>query len=158
FLIGNAVGQNEIHGADQFSGEAGRAEHTLYKADLRPNDEHVLIQSKALTTRDREFGDTVDQVVGRLVGTKHVQNVRSPLAGDAPVSHDGHSALVDFQITGNDVQARDRVSPSQDAVKAVQAQHPGLFVAQFGTVSTNQELQNTFKSDLGKAELLSFPI
>ena len=29
FMIGNAVGQNEIHGADQFTGEAGRAEQTL---------------------------------------------------------------------------------------------------------------------------------
>ncbi|MFL5859679.1 MAG: hypothetical protein ACJ780_02715, partial [Solirubrobacteraceae bacterium] len=29
-LIGLAVGQNKIHGADRFSGEAGRAEQALY--------------------------------------------------------------------------------------------------------------------------------
>jgi uncharacterized membrane protein YdfJ with MMPL/SSD domain len=158
FMIGNAVGVNQIHGADQFSGESGRAEHTLYKADLRPNDEHVLIQSKTLTTTDPEFRDTVDQVVAHLFFTKHVKNVVSPLAGDAPVSDDGHSALVDFQITGDDLEAQDRVEPSQDAVKAVQADHPRMVVDQFGNVSTNKELQNVFTSDLGKAESLSFPI
>ena len=45
-MLGNAVGKNMIQGADMFSGEAGRAEQTLYDAGLRPNTEHVLIQSK----------------------------------------------------------------------------------------------------------------
>src|SRR5204863_8784508 len=67
FMIGRAVAPNQIHGADQFSGEAGRAEHTLYQAALRPNDEHVLIQSKTLTTTDPEFGDAGDQVAAHLV-------------------------------------------------------------------------------------------
>src|SRR4051812_9175400 len=49
FAIGNAVGQSNIHGADQFSGESGRAEQTLQNAGLRPNSEHVFIQSKTLT-------------------------------------------------------------------------------------------------------------
>jgi RND superfamily putative drug exporter len=40
--IGGAVGQSQIHGADQFSGEAHRAEKTLHEAGLRPNDESVL--------------------------------------------------------------------------------------------------------------------
>ena len=54
-VLGQAVGQNKIQGADQFSGEAGRAEHTLEDAGLRPNDEHVLIQSRTLTVEDPEF-------------------------------------------------------------------------------------------------------
>jgi uncharacterized membrane protein YdfJ with MMPL/SSD domain len=48
-MLGNSVGQNQIHGADQFSGEAGRAEHALEDAGLRPNNEAVLIQSPKLT-------------------------------------------------------------------------------------------------------------
>jgi uncharacterized membrane protein YdfJ with MMPL/SSD domain len=158
FGIGNVITQNQIHGADQFSGEAGRAEKTLYKADLRPNDEHVLIQSKTLTTTDQEFRDAIDQVSARLFFAKHVKNIVSPLSGDAPVSDDGHSALVDFQITGDDLEAQDRVKPSEDAIKAVQARHPDLVVEQFGTVSTNKKLQDVFASDLSKAESLSFPI
>jgi hypothetical protein len=44
-MLGNSVGQNQIHGADQSSGEAGRAEHALEGAGLRPNNEAVLTQS-----------------------------------------------------------------------------------------------------------------
>src|SRR3954452_21944638 len=158
FAIGNAVGQNQITGADQFSGEAGKAEKTLYAADLRPNDEHVLIQSKTLTTTDPEFRAAVKDAVDRLGNTKDVKNVVSPLTGSAPVSDDGRSALVDFQITGDSLQAQTRVDPSKATVAAVQADHPKLDVEQFGTVSSNKELQDTFQSDLGKAEGLSFPI
>lgn len=42
-MAGNAVGQKQIHGADQFSGEAGRAEQALYDSGLRPNKESVLV-------------------------------------------------------------------------------------------------------------------
>jgi len=54
-LIGQMAGQKTIFGADQFNGEAGRAEHTLEDAGLRPNDEVVLVQSKSLTTADPEL-------------------------------------------------------------------------------------------------------
>jgi RND superfamily putative drug exporter len=157
-FIGNAVGANTIHGADQFSGEAGKAEHTLYGAGLRPNDEHVLIQSKKLTTTDPEFRDAVDEVSAKLFFAKHVKHVVSPLAGEAPVSDDGHSALVDFQITGDSLEAQDRIEPSQDAVKDVQARHPNMIVEQFGSVSSQKELNDTFESDLSKAETISLPI
>ncbi len=157
-MLGGVIGSNTIHGADQFSGESGRAERTLYDADLRPNDEHVLIQSGSLTVRDPEFRATIAQTAARLSRTEDVRNVVTPFTGDAPVSADRRSALVDFEITGNSLEAAKRVDPSKDAVKAVQAQHPGLRVEQFGSVSSNAELQDTFKSDLAKAELLSFPL
>ena len=41
---------------------------------------------------------------------------------------------------------------------AVQDAHPELRVEQFGSVSSNKELNDTFTSDLAKAELLSFPL
>ncbi len=100
FLIGNAVGQKMIHGADQFSGEAGRAEHALYDSGLRPNDEHVLVQSTTLTVTDPAFRSTINDAVVRLRRTENVVNVASPLGGGAPISGDKHAALVDFDITG----------------------------------------------------------
>jgi hypothetical protein len=54
-MAGITVGQNKIHGADQFSGEAARAEHALEDAGLRPNTEHVFIQSEKLTIREPQF-------------------------------------------------------------------------------------------------------
>jgi uncharacterized membrane protein YdfJ with MMPL/SSD domain len=157
-MVGQAIGQNQIHGADQFSGEAGRAEKTLYGAGLRPNTENVLIQSKTLTIKDPEFRSAIEQSTARLSKTKDVVNVKSPLSGDAPVSADQHSALVEFEITGDDLEAQDRIDPSQDAVESVQAQHPNLIVEQFGNVSSNKELNDTFTEDLLKAEQLSLPI
>jgi uncharacterized membrane protein YdfJ with MMPL/SSD domain len=157
-LIGNMIGQNKIHGADQFSGEAGRAEQTLEGAGLRPNTEHVFIQSNQFTIRDPRFRSAVIQATNRLGHADHVVNVVSPLTGDAPVSADGHSALVDFEITGDSLQAEKRLGPSEDAVAAVKAAHPGLQVDQFGDVSSNKELNDTMQSDLQKAELLSFPV
>ena len=157
-LIGRAVPQNQMHGADNFSGEAGRAEQALYSSGLRPNDEHVFIQSKTLTIRDPRFRAAIQQSTAGLARARFVRNVRSPLSGNAPVSADGHSALVDFQITGNDLKAADRLDPAKKVVSTVEARHPELFVDQFGDVSTNKELNNIFSSDLGKAEMLSFPI
>jgi uncharacterized membrane protein YdfJ with MMPL/SSD domain len=159
-MVGNLVGQNTIHGADQFSGEAGRAEHTLEDAGLRPNSENVLIQSDKLTIDDPEFRTAIEETTRRLSQAQYVQNVNSPLTGggDAPVSADKHSALVDFEITGDSLEAQDRLDPAKNAVDAVQAQHPDLLVEQFGNVSSNKELNDTFESDLLKAETLSLPL
>ncbi|HEY2602490.1 MAG TPA: MMPL family transporter [Thermoleophilaceae bacterium] len=157
-FIGQAVGQNQIHGADDFSGEAGTAEQALYGAGLRPNTEHVFFQSRNLTIRDPQYRAAVVDATARLRHTKDVVNVVSPITGDAAVSADGRSALVDFEITGNSLQAADRLGPAEDAVAAVKAKHPELRVDQFGDVSSNKEIDDTFSSDLGKAEMLSFPI
>jgi uncharacterized membrane protein YdfJ with MMPL/SSD domain len=157
-LLGNAVGKNTIQGADQFSGEAGKAEQTLYDSGLRPNTEHLLIQSKELKVEDPEFKATIQQATARLSRTEDVRNVQSPLTGDAPVSLDQHSALVQFDITGDSLEAAKRLEPSNEAVSAVQADHPQLRVEQFGGVSANKELNDTFSSDLAKAELLSLPL
>jgi RND superfamily putative drug exporter len=157
-IAGNMIGKNQIHGADQYSGEAGRAEHTLEAAGLRPNTEDVFIQSSNLTTRDPQFRSTIADAVARLSRTEHVVNVGSPLAGGGAVSADGHSALVEFEITGDSLEAEKRLGPAKDAVAAVKAAHPELRVDQFGSVSTNKEINDTVQSDLSKAELLSFPI
>ena len=158
FGVGNIVGQKQIFGADQFNGESGRAEHALEDAGLRPNDEVVLVQSRKLTIADPEFRSAIEQTTKRLSRTKDVQNVKSPLTGAAAVSPDRHSALVEFEITGNALQAADRIDPSRDAVSSVRAVHPNFRVEQFGNVSTQKELNEIFQSDLGKAEMISLPI
>ena len=157
-MLGNAVGKNTITGADQFSGEAGRAEQTLYDSGLRPNTEHVLVQSRELTVADPEFEAAIRQTTRELSTTEHVRNVLSPLSGEAPVSVDQHSALVQFDITGDPLEAAKRLEPAQEVVATVKADHPQLRVEQFGSVSSNKELNETFSSDLAKAELLSLPL
>ena len=157
-FVGNAIGQNQIHGADAFTGEAGDAEEVLYDAGLRPNDEVVIIQSDSLTIEDPEFRATIEQTVGELSGAQYVENVKSPLDGAGSVSEDGRTVLIDFEITGDDLEARDRLGPAETAVAAVAADHPDLLVEQFGNVSANKELNDTFTSDLAQAELISLPL
>ncbi len=157
-MAGNAIGKEEIHGADMFNGESHDAEDTLYDAGMRPNDELVIIQSESLTFKDPEFAAAIEQTVEELSGAQYVQNVTSPLDGGGSVSEDGRSVLVDFEITGDDLEARDRLVPAESAVAAVKADHPDLLIEQFGNVSANKELNDTFTSDLGKAELISLPL
>ncbi len=87
-----------------------------------------------------------------------MENVESPLNGKGSVSEDGRTVLIDFEITGDDLEARDRLEPAEDAVAAVAADHPDLLVEQFGNVSANKELNETFSSDLAQAELISLPL
>ena len=156
--IGQGVGSNMIQDADLYSGESRRAEQTLYGAGMRPNDEHILIQSRQLTTDDPEFQAAIQDTAARLRRTEDVKNVVSPLTGAAPVSADKHSAMVDFEITGDSLEARKRLDPTAETVSALQDRHPELRVEQFGSVSTNKELNDTFTGDLAQAELLSFPL
>src|SRR5690242_20096514 len=158
-LIGRAVAPQQLQGPDNFTGEAGTAETALYGAGLRPNTEHVFFQSKTLTIHDPQYRAAVQQAASELSHARNVQNVVSPLGGgDAAVSADGRSALVDFEITGDSLQAAKRLGPSEDVVAAVKARHPELSVDQFGDVSSKKELNDTFSSDLAKAEMLSLPI
>ena len=157
-MLGNAVTRNEIHGEDLFTGEAHDAEQALEDANLRPNDEVVIIQSESLTVEDPEFQAAISQTTDELSAAEYVTHVESPLSDGGSVSEDGHAALVDFQITGDDLEARDRLGSAESAVAAVRAEHPEFFIAQFGNVSTNKELNDTFTSDLGKAELISLPL
>ena len=126
---------------------------------MRPNSESVLVQGKTLTTDDREFQTAIDQLTARLSKAEDVENVVGPLQRGGTVSADKHSALVDFEITGDDLEAKKRLEPAQDAVQDVQNAHAGrLLIEQFGSVSSNKELNETFSEDLLKAEMLSFPL
>jgi uncharacterized membrane protein YdfJ with MMPL/SSD domain len=158
-MLGNAIGKNEIHGADAFTGEAHDAEQALESAGMRPNDEVVIVQSETLTLDDPEFRATIAQTTDELARAQYVQHIESPLSGgEGTVAENGRSVLIDFEITGDDLQARDRLEPAKAAVATVQADHPDFLVEQFGSVSSNKELNDTFQSDLAKAELISLPL
>jgi len=157
-FLGNAVGQQVIHGADQFSGESGDAEQALYANGLRPNDEHILVQSETLTIADPEFQSAINDSIAKLEKTDDVVEIQSPLGGGAAVTEDQHSALVNFEITGDTLEAADRVDPSIAVVDEVAADHPDLTVEQYGAASTQKELNEIFSEDLLQAETLSLPI
>src|SRR5918997_1220066 len=159
FFVGqNVVTQKRISDVDQFSGEARDAEPAREDAGLRPTEEIVFVQSDELTVRDREFQAAVEDVTGRLSQVRYVENVESPLTGAGEVSADGHAALVNFEIAGDSTETKERVDPTLAAVAAVQADHPGLAIEQFGDASAEKAIDEVIQDDLGKAGLLSIPI
>ena len=56
---------------------------------------------------------------------------------------DRRSALVQFEIRGDQDKADKKVQPVLDAVGRVQQRHPGFTVAEFGFASSTHELNNT---------------
>lgn len=139
---------------------AGRwsAQHRK-KAIPEKAPESVLIQSRrgAASTGEPEFRAVVNDVVSRLERTRHLRNVASPYGPDAAglLSEDGRSALVTFELPGDD--AEEKVDPSLDAVAALADQHPGYRIEQFGDGSAAKALTQAFEDDFQRAEVTSLP-
>jgi uncharacterized membrane protein YdfJ with MMPL/SSD domain len=158
-IMGAAVIERQsIETADTFSGESKQAERALTDAGLRPTEEVVLLQSTDATATDPEFEALVAETAAELKGTEHVANVATPADGGGAISDDGHSVIVDFQITGDDADRSINVVESEDTVAALAAANPEFNVEQFGGASANKGLQESFQKDLGKAGMLSLPL
>ena len=158
-FIGGSVGTKTLTDADIGIGESGRADRAVSDHFPERAPESVLIQSRSgAGTRDEGFRAVVDDVVTRLEGTRHVRNVASPYApGNAGLlSEDGRSALVTFELPGDDAEAK--VDPSLEAVAALAREHPGFRVEQFGDGSAEKALNKAFEDDFQKAEFTSLPI
>ncbi|HEY7731512.1 MAG TPA: MMPL family transporter, partial [Gaiellaceae bacterium] len=83
----------------------------------------------------------------------------SPLAAgnETQISADRHSAIVEFEIRGDDEKAVDKIDPVIEAVDAAAAAHPQLSIDEFG-VSADKQVDEKFAQDLEKAGLLSLPV
>ena len=91
---------------------------------------------------------------------KGVDKVESPLAdgNDGQLSKDGRSALITFEIPGDDDVAEERVDSTLAATAAAQKAHPEVFVGQFGDASADKAISKAFEDDFKKAEVLSLPL
>jgi uncharacterized membrane protein YdfJ with MMPL/SSD domain len=158
-LGGQLVKQNQIAAVDNFNGESHQAERALTDSGLRPTEEVALLQNREVTANDPAFKATIAQTAAKLRATEHVQNVSTPFdGGGGAISNDGHSVLVDFEISGEDTDAATNVVESEDTIAALQAAHPDFNVEQFGSGSTDKSLNEAFNSDLGKAGMISLPL
>src|SRR5262249_51672460 len=103
---------------------------------------------------------TVADVVRSVSAQPQVERVRSPLlaANSGQVSDDRHSALVQFEIKGDQDKADKKVQPILDAVSSVQTRHSDFTVSEFGFASATQELNDTLNKDFQRAEYSSLPV
>ena len=156
--LGGAVGQRDLSDAEATPGESGRAEAALERARIDSNDEVVLVESSKHRAGDPEFRAAVAETTARLARLPSVTAISSPARGGGVVSADGHAALIEFRIRGNQEAADAKVDASLAAVAAAQRHHPGLRIDQFGDASASKALEKVFEEDLGKAETTSLPI
>ncbi len=160
-LVGGALGMKEIESEDLGSGESKRADQTL--ADGFPDraNEEVLVQGRGtLTAADPRFRAAVNDVVRSLSRFGTVRAVKSPLdpGNESQVSSDRRSALVTFDLLGDEDELDQNVEAVLAGVARIQAAHPDLRVEEFGDASTNKAVSDSFQDDLRKAEKLSLPI
>jgi uncharacterized membrane protein YdfJ with MMPL/SSD domain len=161
FLAG-AVGQKTIADEDYGNGSSKTADKAIAAANFRDAaEEQVLVQGKgSVKVGDAQFTTAVKDVVNRLDKTAQVDKIESPFAkgNEGQISKDGRSALVTFEIPGDDDVAEDRVDATLAATAAAQKANPQVFVGQFGDASSDKAISKAFEDDFKKAEGLSLPI
>jgi len=160
-VIGGAVGKKALKQSDTASGDTRVAQKILDDAGFAGHaGESVLVQSKTQTVTDGAFRATVDDVVRTVSAQPAVARVRSPLgrSNRGQVANDGHSAIVQFEIRGDEDKAQDKVAPVLAAVAGVQKAHPGFEVAEFGEASAAHVLSDTVGKDFQRAEYSSLPV
>ena len=160
--LGSVAGTKMLKEADTAAGGTKTAEQILKRAGFPDRaGESVLVQS---TDREHRRPRVPRHRCGRRAhacrALPQVQRVRSPLepANAGQVSKDRHSALVQFEIRGDEDKADKKVQPVLDAVAGVQQRHPGFTVAEFGFASSTHELNNTLSKDFKRAEYSSLPV
>ena len=161
-FIGGAVGQKTLADEDLGNGESKRADQIVEAAGFpEQSGETVLIQGRdGLKVGDPGFTAVVKDAVAKLDATKGVSEVESPLSPEnaGNLSKDGTSALITFELPGDEDKAADRVDAPLATVAALQKAHPEVTVGEFGDASSEKQIGEAFEEDFKKAEVLSLPI
>jgi len=117
---GTAAGQINIPDARLGDGQSGHVNRLIDDAGFDKHaNEMVLVQSDSLTVHDSAFRAAIGDTVRTLAQTDNVTNIEDPLNGDsANVSKDGHSALVRFDVPGDETELETRIVPIMIGSKA----------------------------------------
>ncbi len=154
FMAGQNLGTKTLTQEQSGVGDSGRADRIVKDSYPDRIDEAVLIQSKTLKTDDPQYRAVVSDVTKRLQETKGVHSITSPYGEGkqlAPVSDDGHSTMIGFEINGatEDAAPMKIVDATVADTKAAQRAHPDFNVEQFGSGSS----EDAFHEDLQRGSL-----
>jgi uncharacterized membrane protein YdfJ with MMPL/SSD domain len=160
FVIGSALGTETQTNAQSGVGESGRAARTVDNAFPKHQVEQVLVQSNSATASDPSFRAAVADVQHRLAAVPYTSAFESPYkpANAGQISANGHSALLRFEIAGDENQAAARVSATLKATAAAQAAHGDFTIEQVGDASINKQLNDSIGKDFSRAFVTSLPI
>jgi uncharacterized membrane protein YdfJ with MMPL/SSD domain len=151
--LGGAIRMNMLTTEQAGVGESGTAARAAAAAFPQSAAESVIVQSRDHGAGDPAFRDVAADVVERLAATPGVQEPRR-----GPVSADGHAQLITFTLAGDEEQTKQLVAAPLAAVDAAAKAHPGFTIAEAGDASTMRGIQESFETDLGKAETTSLPL
>ncbi len=161
--IGAVVGQKTTSMQSTDVGQAKKADNILKQAGFPQSDpltEIVVIQSPRLTVTDPEFRSAINDVLRAVTPFNTIDNIRSPLqpANASQVSADGRTALVEWQMRGDEKTAQRNVTALTRATDAVAKAHPDLFVGEAGTASSGKAFNAMFSKQLAQAGERSIPL
>ena len=157
---GGMVGTHSLKPAEMGNGSSRAADLAVDRAGFHDTSgEQVLLQARtpAATPALRQ---AAAELATRLHGVPHVERISSPFDPGAAgqLSKDGRSALLSFELAGDDEAAQKRVDATLAATSAVQRAHPELRVEQIGAASANKAFQDSLDKDFKRAETLSVPL
>jgi uncharacterized membrane protein YdfJ with MMPL/SSD domain len=158
---GLAAGMKMLDPAESLTGESAQAQRVVDGAGLPTRaHESVLVQNPRYLVTDRAFRAAVADVAAALDSQPYVDDVRSPLDRDASglVSPDRHSALVQFELEGGMNEQTSRIGGPLGAVAAMQSQHAGFRIEEFGDASFSKASMDSAGKDFKRAEYLSIPV
>src|SRR5918997_1977854 len=158
---GGMIGTNSLAPAEMGNGSSRTADLAVDKAGFRESSgEQVLIQARSRSATQAQLQQAAAELSARLSRVPHVEKVVSAFDAGAAgqVSKDGRSALLSFEIAGDDDQTAERVDATLAATAAVQARHPELRVEQLGAASADKAFEESLGEDFAKAETLSLPL
>jgi len=158
---GGLIGTNSLSPAEMGNGSSRAADIAVDKAGFRESSgEQVLLQGRTSAVSRADLQQAAAELAERLNRIPHVERVVSAFDAGASgqISADGRSALLSFEIAGDDEDAIDRVDATLAATAAVQARHPDLRVEQVGSASADKAFEESLGKDFEKAETISIPL
>jgi uncharacterized membrane protein YdfJ with MMPL/SSD domain len=161
--LGTVIGTKYLDTNDSNVGESARADEIVkdgFSTKTEEQGEMVLIQSKTLYPNSPAFKAAINDVTRTLDRFPQVTKLESPLAaghGDK-ISDDRHAVMVTFSPKGDFETAALYIENIEAAVDKAQARHPGFYIEELGSVSTEKSLDAAFNSMLAKVGLIALPL
>ena len=153
-VAGSMAGLQILGMTEKGVGESGRADDTLNAGGFeQPARERLVVASDRLDAADPGFSAAVADVRGRLDRAEGVTSLSAPRT-----SADGHSVLLEWQVSGPIDEAADRVGPAIAAVDAAREAHPQVSFGQTGDATIKQAVDALVEDDFAKAEYSALPI
>jgi uncharacterized membrane protein YdfJ with MMPL/SSD domain len=151
----NVVPQKELDPSAGMPGESGQAGKVLNDAFPKKSGESVLIQSGTLKASDSQFKAAVSDVSQRLHRVEGVIDIDNPYDKGGQISKDGHSALVQFNLKGDQLAAKKMVVNSLAAVSGAAKAHPQLRIDESGDASLDKAQKEQSNAQAGRSLMLT---